>query len=144
MDPLGNADGSRGADQSAEMATYALGADNAGLSCLAVEGNGLMAAVHTRHVATSTADTLVAVYLRIDNRVAIQVVGIRKRWQRLTYKLTEFADATLSHITLKTEHQVVDDVVAILHHCGTYLYIATAQLDKLQGVAPRLDAADAA
>ena len=46
VDPLGNADGSRGADQSAEMAAYALGADDTGLAGIGIEGNGLMAAVH--------------------------------------------------------------------------------------------------
>jgi hypothetical protein len=143
IDSLGNADGSSGADQSAEMTTYTLGADNTGLTSCSFENDGLMTAVVAGNQATATADTLIVIYLRIDNRVTIQMVGIHKRRQRLTHKFLEFTYATLGHIALNTEQQVIDDTIAILHYGGTQLHIATAQLNKLQCIAPRLDATDA-
>ena len=51
---------------------------------------------------------------------------------------------SLGHIALQTQRQVVDDAIAVLHHRCTDLHVATAYLNKLQGVAPRLDASDTA
>ena len=80
------------------MEVHTLGADDTGLASGQVEVDGLVTAVHARHVTAAATDTLVAVNLRIYNRVAIQVVRIRKRWQRFTHNLMEFADATLGQL----------------------------------------------
>ena len=69
VDSLCHANGSRGADQAAEVAADALGADDTGLTkpppdlprrweaFFCVEGDGLMTTVHARYVAAATADT---------------------------------------------------------------------------------------
>ena len=46
IDSFSNTDGTRGADQTAEMTANALGADDAWLTGVRVEDDGLMAAVH--------------------------------------------------------------------------------------------------
>ena len=144
VDSLCHANGSRGADQAAEVAADALGADEARLSGVAVEDDGLVAAIHAGGVAAPAAHALVAVDLRIDNGFAVEVGGCDEVRHFLSYEVGQAGDAALLHIVLHAEREVVDDAVAVLHHGGAYLYVATAKLDELQGVAPGLNASDAA
>ena len=144
IDSFGHADGSRGADQSAEVTADALSADDAGLTGFRVEGDSLMAAIHARNEAAATADALLAVYLREDDGFAVQMVGVQELRQLLAHQLLQMREAALGHVALEAEDEVVDDAVAVLHDGGAYLYVAAAQLDELKCVAPRLDTADAA
>ena len=45
---------------------------------------------------------------------------------------------------LKTQLQVIDDAITVLHHSGAHLQVAAAQLDELKRVSPGLNAADTA
>ena len=125
------------------MATHAILADEVGLAGLAVEVDGLVAAVLARDEAAAAADALLAVELRIHHRVAVQVGGQHKRGQLLAHELVQPLDATLLHVGLHAFDEVVDDAIAILHDGRANLHVAAAQLNELQRVAPRLDAADA-
>ena len=71
--PLGLSDGASRAYEATEMATDTFGAYGARLACLGIKCDGLMAAVQTRHIATPTSDALLAVYLRINDGVAVEV-----------------------------------------------------------------------
>ena len=126
------------------MAADALGANDAGASCLCIEGDGLMTAVLARYVAAATADAAVEVNLREDDGVAVEVGGGDDARQRLADEGFDGCYAALGEIVLETEDEVVDDAVAVLHDSGTHLHVAAAQLDELQCVAPGLDASDAA
>ena len=70
---LGEADGAGGADEAAEVAAYAFGADDAGLTGVGIEIDGLMASIHTRHITAPTANTPIKVYLRIDDSRTIKI-----------------------------------------------------------------------
>ena len=121
---LGNADGTRGANEAAEVTADALGSNDAGLADVRVERDSLMTTIHAGHVATSAPDAHVAVNLRIDDGIAIQAVGVQELRQLLTHQLLQLRDAALGHVALKPEDEVVDNAVAILHDGGTHLYVA--------------------
>ena len=74
---LGNADGTCGADETAEVAADALAAHEVGFAVVA-EGDGLVAAIHAGDVAPAAADAILAVEDGEDNGVAVQVVGRNK------------------------------------------------------------------
>ena len=82
IDAFGDADGTGGADEAAEVAADALVSDDTGLTGLRVEGDGLVPAVHAGDVAASAADALVAVGLRIDDGFVISyfIVNQLFRW----------------------------------------------------------------
>ena len=143
-DSFGHADGTGRTDKAAEVTADALGAYQTGAAGLMIEDDGLMTAVATRNLAAATADTQLLVELRVDDRIAIQMVGLQEFRQLLANKFLQLADTTLSHIALQAEDKVVDEAIAVLHDGGTHLHIAAAQLDELQGITPRLDAADTA
>ena len=126
------------------MTAYAFRADDTGLAGVVVEGDGLMTAVHARDVAAAAADALVTVNLREDDGLAVEVSGSNEVRQLLADEGIERGQPPLCEIVLQAECEVVDDAVAVLHDGGAHLHVATAQLDELQRVAPRLDAADAA
>ena len=109
-----------------------------------VEDNGLMATIATRYLAAATADTQLFIELWINNGVAVQMIRILELLQPLAHQLLQLCDAALGHIALQTQYEVVDDALAILHHGSAYLHVAATLLNELQGVAPRLDAADTA
>ena len=108
------------------MTAYALGANETGKAGVVVEDDGLMTTVAARYFATSAADAQLLVELRVDNGVTIQMVRIQELRLQLTHQLLQVTDATLGHITLQAEDEVVDDAVAILHDGGAYLYVAAA------------------
>ena len=60
-DSFGHANGTGGADKTAEVAAYALCADDAGLACIGVEVDSLMAAIHAGSIAASATYTFFAV-----------------------------------------------------------------------------------
>ena len=126
------------------MTTYALGSYQSGLACLAVEYDGLMSAIVARYFATSAANAQFQIELRIDNGLSIKMVWLHELWNLFANQLLQISYATLDHVSLKAKYEVVNDAIAILHDGGTYLYVAAAQLDELQGIAPRLDTADTA
>ena len=141
---LRRTDSPSGTDETAEVAADALRADNSWLTAVSVERDGLVATILTRDVAAAAANTAVTVNLRINNCIAVQVGGGYEVWQFLADQSFNRSETTLGHIVLQAKYQVVDDAVAILHDGGTHLYITASHLDKLQSVAPRLDASDAA
>ena len=81
------------------MASHAVVAMNLRLVVL-TEGDGLMAAIHTRHMTTATSYTLVAVYHREDNCRTVQVAWLDKLGQLLADKLAQIIDSTLCHVVL--------------------------------------------
>ena len=72
---LAGADGSCGADEAAEVATYAFGSYEVGLARVGIEADGLMTTVHAGHIATPAPHALLAVYLREDDGLAVEVGG---------------------------------------------------------------------
>ena len=73
LNPLRHADGTRGTDKAAEVATYAARADDVGTTCCGVEGDGLMATIHAGCVATSATYAALGIDLWIDDGAAIEV-----------------------------------------------------------------------
>ena len=73
LNPLRHADGTCRTDKSAKMTTYAASADDVWTTMFGVEGNGLMATIHTGRVATSATDAAFGINLWIDNGAAVQV-----------------------------------------------------------------------
>ena len=100
-----------------------------------------MPSVRTGDIASSATDTFIPVDLRIYHRLAIQIMRQDEILQLLAYQFLQFGYSPLLHIILQTENQIIDDPIAILHDRRTYLYIAAAELDKLQRVAPGLNTA---
>ena len=109
-----------------------------------VEDDGLMTTIATRNLTAAATNTQLLVKLRIDNGIAIQVVGLQEVGQLFANEFTQLTDTTLGHIALQADDEVVVDAIAVLHDCRADLHIATTQLYKLQGIAPRLDATDTA
>ena len=62
----------------AKVTTYALGANESGLTRSTVKDNSLMTAVATRHLTASATHAELLVELRIDDDVAIQMVGLQE------------------------------------------------------------------
>ena len=75
MDSFGPADGAHRADKSAEVTAYAFRANDTGLAGVVVAGDGLATAPPARHIAATAADPTPTVYLRIYDRVAVEVGG---------------------------------------------------------------------
>ena len=126
------------------MTTHTLGAYDARLTGGGVEDDGLMTTIATGGLTTSAAHTNLTIDLGIDDGLTVEVGGHYEGIDSLANQVGKMTDTPLDHIALKTQFQVVDDAIAILHDSGAHLDIAAAQLDELQGVAPRLDAANAA
>ena len=74
-DALGNADGTGGAHEAAQVATDALAAHEVRLAVVA-EGDGLVAAVHAGHIAPAATNALLAVKDGEDDGVTVQVTGL--------------------------------------------------------------------
>ena len=108
-----------------------------------IKDDGLMTTVVARHLTAPATDTQFFVKLGIDDGVAIQMVRFLEFRHLFTHEVLQFADTALGHIALKAQDKVIDDAIAILHDGSTYLHVATAQLDKLHGIAPCLDTANA-
>ena len=144
LNSFGDADGTGRTDEAAEVTADALGAYQTGTAGLFVEDDGLMAAIATRYLTAPATNTQISVNLRIDNGVAIKMVWIQELLQALAHQCLQLRDAALGHITLHTQYEVVDDAIAVLHDGSAHLHVAATQLDELQGVTPRLNAADAA
>ncbi len=142
-DTLGDADGAGGAYEAAQVAADALATHEMGFP-IVTEGDGLVAAVHTGNIAPATTDAILSVEDGEYYGIAVQVVGRNKGGKPLTHQGGEFGDASARHVVLKTQLEVIDDAVAILHHGGAHLQVAAAQLDELKRVSPGFNAADTA
>ena len=142
-DAFRDADSTGGADEAAQVAAHTLGAHEMGLAVIA-EGDGLVSTVHTRNIAPATADAFVGVEDGEDYSIAVQVVGRNKAGKPLSHQGGEFGNASASHVVLKTQLQVIDDAITVLHHSGAHLQVAAAQLDELKRVLPGLNATDTA
>ena len=114
-DALCQANGSCWADQTTEVAAYTLGAYETGLTGLMVEDDGLMSAVAARYLTASATYAQLLVELRIDDGIAIQMVGLQELRQLLAYEVLQLADTAFGHIALQTQDEVVDDAITILH-----------------------------
>lgn len=143
LDSPGAADSASGTYEPAEVAAYALGADDAGLACHGVEADGLVTSVHAGGVTASATDAALGVDPGIDDGAAIEIRRGDKVGQLFAYKVHDMRYATLLHIGLQTQDEVVYDAITILHDSSADLHVAATQLDEFQCVAPRLDAADA-
>ena len=110
-----NTDGAGRANQAAEMAAYALGADNHRLP-VRPEVYGLMATVGAGNRAPAAADTKVAVYLGEDYGVAVKVMRQIELGQDFANQVCQIADSAAGHIVLEAENHIVDDAVAVLHY----------------------------
>lgn len=120
------------------MAPHTLASHDTRPSCDAIEGDGLMTAILTRHIATSTAYTLVSINLGIDYRLTIELRWWHKVGKFFADDFFKMADTPLAEIMLKSQYEVVDDAVAILHNRRTHLHITATQLDEIKRIAPRL------
>ena len=112
------------------MASYAFGAEDLRFAVL-VKSDRLVASVGAGDIASSATDTFLAVDLREDHRLAVEVMGKNKVLQFLADECLELGNTSLLHVVLQTEDEVVDDPIAILHHRRTDLHVAAAQLNKL-------------
>jgi hypothetical protein len=70
------------------MATYALCPNDARLTVICIETDGLMTSVMTRGITTTATDTFVSLYHWIDDGVAVQVGRGDKVGQFLTYEVS--------------------------------------------------------
>ena len=109
-----------------------------------VESEGLMATVSARDITTAAADAFRAVELREYFGAAVEIERKHEVRQLFTYYLFYRVEAALGEVMCHAGDEVVDDSVAVLHHGGAHLHVAAAELQELQGVAPSLDASDAA
>ena len=130
LDSLGSTDGTRRTDKATEVTAYTLGAYQPRTARIMIEDDSLMAPVVTRHFTATTTDTQFRVELRINDRVAVQMVGLQELRQLLSHQCSQFVDASLGHIALQAQDKVVDDAIAVLHHRCTDLHVATAYLNK--------------
>ena len=89
LNSLGHADGTGRADKATEVTADALGANQTGASGYAIEDDGLMTAIAARNLTTATTDAQFLVELRIDDGVAVQMVGIQKLRQLLAHEFTQ-------------------------------------------------------
>ena len=71
VDSFGDTDGTRGADQTAEVTANALGAHDAGQAGVRVERDSLMTTVRARDVTASAPDAPLAVNLREYDGLAV-------------------------------------------------------------------------
>ena len=74
-DTFGHANGTGGTDKTAEVTSYTLGADDAGLACLGVEADSLVTAIHAGGIAAPAANAAFPVNHRINNGIAVQIGG---------------------------------------------------------------------
>ena len=144
LNSFGHADGTGRTDETAKVTADALGAHQTGATGFVVKYDGLMAAIATGYLTAATTDAQLLVELRIDDGVTVQMAGIQELLQPLAHEFAQLRNTTLGHKALQAKDEVIDDAVAVLHHGGAHLHVAAAQLDELQGVAPRLNAANAA
>ena len=128
IDAFGSSDGSRRTYESAEMAANAFGSDKPWAAGFVIEYYGLMTTVIARHLTASASNAQFRVKLGIDDGLAVQVIGVQEFWNLFAYKLAEFRDAALNHVSLESENEVVDNAIAILHDGRTNLHIITPQL----------------
>ena len=70
--PLRQANGARGTNQSAEVATHAFRPIDLWHAVVA-KSDGLMASVLARHIATATSDAHITVDLGIDHRLTVEL-----------------------------------------------------------------------
>ena len=80
LDPLGQSHCADGADEAAEVASDAFGADDVRLSGVGVESDGLVSAVSARDIAASAADAFFSVDGREDLSVAVEVSRPYECW----------------------------------------------------------------
>ena len=126
------------------MTAHTFCAHQLGTARLVVEDDGLMSAVVARYLTASATETLLLVELGIDDGGAVQIVWVEELRYLLAYQCLQVADAALGHIATESEDKVFDDTITILHDSGTNLYVAAAELDKFQRIAPCFNTTDAA
>lgn len=127
---FGKADSAGGADEAAKMASDTFGAEDARLA-VRIKTDCLVAAVHTRDIASPATDTLLAVNHRINHRLAVEVRGQNDIRQFLAYKFFQLRNAAGSHVMLQPQGQIINDPVAVLHHGGADLHVSATELDEL-------------
>ena len=74
------------------MAAYALSANDAWLAGFCVENDSLMTTIHTGHMTATTADTLLTIYLRIDDGVAIEIGRCHEVGKFLAHQISQMSD----------------------------------------------------
>ena len=96
---LCRADGARGADETAEVATHALDTHNMG-TAVGIEGDGLVSAIGARDETTPAADAARAVNLGEDHRLAVEVYGGYERGQFLADELLHAREPARGYIVV--------------------------------------------
>ena len=127
-----------------QVAANAFCADDVRLASLEVELYSLMSAIPTRRVAPAAAYALRAVNLWQNNGLAVQFVRRYEPAEFLAHYCVKTAYSAHTHVMLQARYEVVDYAVAILHHGRANLHVSAAQLNVFQGIAPRLNSANAA
>ena len=74
------------------MTAYALRANDTRLTGGGIEVNGLMTTIHTGHMTATTADTLLTIYLRIDDGVAIEIGRCHEVGKFLAHQISQMSD----------------------------------------------------
>ena len=126
------------------MTAHTLRANQLGTACLVVEDDSLMATVVARYLTASATETKLFVELGIDDGGAVQIIRIEELRYFLAHQCLQVADTAFGHIALETENEVFDDAITILHDSGTNLYVAAAELNKFQRIAPCFNTTDTA
>ncbi len=131
-------------DKAAQVAAYALCANDIRLARFVIKTDSLMSAIPTRRVAPAAAYALRAVNLWQNNGLAVQFVRRYEPAEFLAHYCVKTAYSAHTHVMLQARYQVVDDAVAVLHYGRANLHVTAAQLNVFQGIAPRLNSANAA
>ena len=119
-----------GADKAAEMTTDTFLTDDTRFAVFS-EGDSLVAAVLAGYITTAAADTFLAVNLRENHRLAVEVGWQDDVFQFFTNEFLQLRNTALLHIMLQAEFKVVNDAVTVLHDRRAHLYVAASELDEL-------------
>ena len=133
-----------GADQSAQMTSYAFAADQYRFAGFFVKFEGLMAAVHARYIASAASVAKVIIEYREQYGISFDTVMIDYRACCTAYEILKRCYALAFHIDLKTFDQIIDQPVTVLHYSSGYLQASGAEKYELKRIVPGLYSSHAA
>src|SRR6478736_5523851 len=105
--------------------------------------DALVRAVPAGDVAKVAADALVAINLRDDLVVEVEVLPVGDLGNREAAEALDGGEALLVHPVAKAVDHVLHDAEAVVHGGGADLDCAAAEQDELGGFTPAGDATDA-
>src|SRR5262249_34900102 len=111
---------------------------------LAVEMNTLVRTIPASGVAEFTSDAFFFVDARHDFVIQVEMLPFLHPPEALALKFGNRRETLFAHPIRQAVAHVIHNTVAIVHHRCADLHVAAAQKQKLDGIAPIGDAADAA